>query len=192
MIIQNRASAWTCPQNCYSHKEKHLLLYFKWNKVKVLAPQSCPILCDHMDCSPLGSSVRRILQARILEWATVAISRRSLQPMDWSQVSCIAGRFFTIWAIKHSINCHIQGRQLQFSSSKMYMFKVDHCKRGYCDLRTALIPYQTPLLFWNQAKLFISKIRAHNKLTGGTPFCFNVLVDSLSEPVFFSKHINLS
>ena len=43
------------------------------------------------------------------------------------------------------LNCHIQGRQLKFSSSKMYMFKFDHCKRGYCDLRTAPIPYQTPL-----------------------------------------------
>ena len=37
-------------------------------KVKVLVTQSCPTLCDPMDCSPSGSSVHRILQARILEW----------------------------------------------------------------------------------------------------------------------------
>ena len=39
--------------------------------VKVLVIQSCPILCDPMDCSPSGSSVHRILQARILEWAAI-------------------------------------------------------------------------------------------------------------------------
>ena len=36
---------------------------------KVKVPQSCPTLCDPMDCSPPGSSVHGILQARILEWA---------------------------------------------------------------------------------------------------------------------------
>ena len=39
-----------------------------YEKEKVLVAQSCPILCDPMDCSPLGSSVHGILQARILEW----------------------------------------------------------------------------------------------------------------------------
>ena len=37
-------------------------------KVKVLVTQLCPTLCDPMDCSPPGSSVHGILQARILEW----------------------------------------------------------------------------------------------------------------------------
>ena len=36
--------------------------------MKVLVAQSCPSLCDLMDCSPPGSSVHGILQARILEW----------------------------------------------------------------------------------------------------------------------------
>ena len=36
--------------------------------MKVLVAQSCPTLCDPMDCSLLGSSVHGILQARILEW----------------------------------------------------------------------------------------------------------------------------
>ena len=42
--------------------------------------QSCPTLCDPMDCSPPGSSVHGILQARILEWVTMHSSRRSSQP----------------------------------------------------------------------------------------------------------------
>ena len=59
--------------------------------------QSCPTLGDPMDCSPPGSSVRGILQERILEWVAVPSSRRSPQPRDRSQVSPVAGRFFTIF-----------------------------------------------------------------------------------------------
>ena len=63
----------------------------------MLFTQSCPILCDPMDCSLPGSSVHGILQARILEWVAIPFSRGSYQPRDQTQVSCIAGRFFTIW-----------------------------------------------------------------------------------------------
>ena len=52
-----------------------------------------------MDCSLLGSSVHGILQAKILEWVAISFSRRSSQPSDKAWVSCIAGRFFTLWAI---------------------------------------------------------------------------------------------
>ena len=43
--------------------------------MKVLVTQSCPTLCDPMDCSPPGSSVHGILQARILELVTIPFSR---------------------------------------------------------------------------------------------------------------------
>ena len=46
-------------------------------KVKVSVAQSCPTLCDAMDCSPPGTSVHGILQARILEWAAMPSSRGS-------------------------------------------------------------------------------------------------------------------
>ena len=42
-------------------------------KVKVLVCQSCPILCDRIDCSPPGSSVHGILQARVLEWVAIPV-----------------------------------------------------------------------------------------------------------------------
>ena len=58
--------------------------------------QSCPTLCNAMDCSPLGSSVHGILQARILEWVAVSFSRGSSQPRDQTQVSRIAGRRFNL------------------------------------------------------------------------------------------------
>ena len=67
-------------------------------KVKMLAAQSWPILWDHMDCSPPGSSVHGIFQARTLEWVAISFSRGSSWPRNRTQVSCIAGRFFTVWA----------------------------------------------------------------------------------------------
>jgi len=59
----------------------------------VLQPYSC-------DCSPPGSSVREILQARILEGVAMSLSRGSSHPRDWTQVSHITGGFFTAWATK--------------------------------------------------------------------------------------------
>ena len=46
-------------------------------KVKVLVAQSCLTLCDPVDCSPPGSSVHAVLQARILEWVPIPFSRAS-------------------------------------------------------------------------------------------------------------------
>ena len=51
-----------------------------------------------MDCSPPGSSVHGILQARTLEWVAIPSSKGSSQPRDQTQVSCIVGGLFTIWA----------------------------------------------------------------------------------------------
>ena len=67
-------------------------------KVKVLITQSYPTLCHPMDCNPPGSSVHEILQARIVEWVTISFSRESSWLREWSWVSLILGRFFTIWA----------------------------------------------------------------------------------------------
>ena len=56
---------------------------------------SCLTLCDPMDCSPPGSWIHGILQARILEWVAIPFSRGSSRPRDQTRVSCIADRFFT-------------------------------------------------------------------------------------------------
>ena len=64
--------------------------------------QSCPTLCNPMDCSPPGSSVHGILQARILEWVAISFSRRSSWPRDRTQVSHIAGRRFNLWATREA------------------------------------------------------------------------------------------
>ena len=59
-----------------------------------------------MDCSPPGSSVHGLLQARILEWVGIPFSRGSwiLRLRDWTQVYCIAGQFFTIWAFLYQLS----------------------------------------------------------------------------------------
>ena len=56
-----------------------------------------------MGCSPPGFSVNGVLQARILGWAAMPFNRGSSQPRDQSQVSCIAGRFFTTWATREAL-----------------------------------------------------------------------------------------
>ena len=75
---------------------------------KVDGPSQCGCLCaksfqsfltlhDPADCSPPGSSVHGILQARILEWAAMPSSRGSSQPRDWTRVLMsltLASRFF--------------------------------------------------------------------------------------------------
>ena len=58
---------------------------------------------DSMACSPPGFSVHGILQARILEWMAISSSRGSSRPRDWTQVSCIAGGFFTSWATREAL-----------------------------------------------------------------------------------------
>ena len=62
--------------------------------------QSCPTLCHPVDCSPPGSSMHGILQAGILKWVAISFSRGSSRPRDRTQVSCIAGRRFNLWATR--------------------------------------------------------------------------------------------
>ena len=72
----------------------------KWSEVKVA--QSCPTLCDPMDYKVNG-----ILKARILEWVAFPFSRGSSQPRDRTQISCIAGGFFTSWTTREAQNTEV-------------------------------------------------------------------------------------
>ena len=93
--------------------------------VKVLVTQSCLPLCDPMDYSLPSSSVHGILQARILEWVAIPFFRGSSWPRDRTQVSCIAGWFFTIWATReaHILLCS------NVSHCYNWTFHYLHCKR---------------------------------------------------------------
>ena len=80
-----------------------------------LVTQLCLTLCDPMDCSPPGSSVHGIFQARILEWVATHSSRGSSWPRNWTRVSCIAGGFFTSWATREDCtgSTDIKNRKLR-------------------------------------------------------------------------------
>ena len=71
----------------------------KWSEVA----QSCPTLCNTMDCSLPGSFIHGIFQARVLEWVAISFSRGSSWLRDQTQVSCIVGRGFTIWATREAL-----------------------------------------------------------------------------------------
>ena len=60
-----------------------------------LVTKSCLTLCYPVDCSPPGSSVHGISQARVLEWVAIPFSKGSFQPRDQTLISCLVGRFFT-------------------------------------------------------------------------------------------------
>jgi len=80
--LNSQHPAWHLPHGCKSlHASKSL--------------HSCPSLCNPLDCSPPGSSVHGILQARILEWVTMPSSKGSSKPRDQTRgsfVSCIGWR----------------------------------------------------------------------------------------------------
>ena len=69
------------------------------NCVCALVTQLCLTLWDPMDCSPPGSSVHGILQARKTKWVAISFSKGTSRPRDQTWVSCIAGWFFTVWAV---------------------------------------------------------------------------------------------
>ena len=68
----------------------------KWSEVA----QSCPTVCDPMDCSLPGSSVHGIFQAVVLEWIAISFSRGSSQARDRTQVSHSVDRRLTVWTTR--------------------------------------------------------------------------------------------
>ena len=81
--------------------------------------QSCPTVCD-----PCTITVHGILQARILEWVAIPFSRGSSQPRHQIQVSCIAGKFFTSWAIREVFSPKINTQD--FIVFPTFLFQADH------------------------------------------------------------------
>ena len=72
-----------------------------------LVAQSCTTLYNLLDCSPPGSYIHGIFQARILEWVAISFSSGSSQSRDWTHISCVswtAGGFFTHWAVGEAQN----------------------------------------------------------------------------------------
>ena len=83
-----------------------------------------------MDCSPPGSSVHGILQARILKWVAISFSRGSSQPRDQTQVSRIRGRRFNLWATREAyyekvvVGCGAGCSTVLYEGKKVYRRKT--------------------------------------------------------------------
>ena len=84
----------------HTHTRTHTHKYIWKSEVKVLVAQLCLTFYNLMDCSPLGSSVHGISQARMLKWVAIHFSRGSSWTRDRTWVSCNAGGFFTVWATR--------------------------------------------------------------------------------------------
>ena len=113
----------------------------------------CLTLCEPMDCSPPGSSVHGILQATILEWIAISFSRGSSPLRDWTWVSLVAGRFFTLPSGKSNIRMLStvnQGRSVyrlpsSFSSFKNTKVKVKLLSHVQIFVIPWTVAYQAPL-----------------------------------------------
>ena len=82
--------------NLVAESEEELKSLLMKVKSESEVAQSCLTLSDPMDCSPPGSSVHGIFQARVQEWVAISFSRESSRPRDQNQVSHIVDRCFTI------------------------------------------------------------------------------------------------
>ena len=115
-----------------------------------------------MDCSLPGSSVNEIFQARILEWAAISFSRGSSQPRDRTQVSCIVGRRFTVWATREAFDFY--SHNLNVSCFKGYT--LDNLGKGEVLMLSRL--FATPRTAAHQAPLSMQFSR--QEYWSGLPF----------------------
>ena len=105
-------------------------LYVEMSESESEVAQSCPTLHDPMDCSPPGSSVHGIFQARVLEWDAISFSRESSQPRDRTRVSRTAGRCFTVWATREAqlilrFTCNFKGPRIAKKRDRKNLEKND-------------------------------------------------------------------
>ena len=141
----------------------HFLLQCMKAKSESEVAQSCPTLSDHMDCSPPGSSICGIFQARVLEWGAIAFSANSdYQHVKWVQ---LYGSLNILW---HSLSLRLEWK-LTFSSPVATYWVFQICWHIECSTFTA------------------SSCRIWNSSTGipSPPFSF-VRKDATSGPLDFA------
>ena len=108
-----------------------------------LVTKSCLTLCDPIDCSPPGSTVHGIFQARILQWVAISFSRGSSRPRDPTYMSCIGMWILYHWATTETLICIFSSVQ---SLSRVWLFA-------------------TPWIAAHQASLSITNSRSSLRLT---------------------------
>ena len=129
-------------------------------KVKVKITQPCLTLCHPIDCRPPGSSVHGILQARILAWVAIPFSRGSCQPRDQTQVSCIAGGFFTVWATAMVLPVDTYG------CKSWTLKKADHQRTDALELRCWIRLLRVPWTARRSNQSILKEINPEYSLEG--------------------------
>ena len=124
-------------------------------KVKSEVAQLCLTLCDPMDCSPPGSSIHGIFQAKVLEWVAISFSRGSFQPRDWTQVSHTAGRRFTVWATREAIDLNYLFRNIEVLGAFQWVWGGDSLYADYTILNNMKTTGITARAHWN---VFFSQV----------------------------------
>ena len=136
--------------------------------VWVLVAQLCPTLCDPMDCTPPGSSVHGILQARILECVAISFSRGSSLPRDRTCISCvccIGSQILYHWATWEAPSLTCGSLESRLSSSYHLLstltFLPSSCK-DHCDsvgsTRTTQVPLSVSRLLISTKSLLSYKV----------------------------------
>ena len=123
--------------NCYNHVQ---LFATPWT-VACQAPLSMEF---SMDCSPPGSPVHGILQARILEWVAMPSSRGSSLPKNQTRVSCSAGGFFTTGASRE-VCFHIKISLVKANFSELHKDSINCSKRQRWECSSPRFPYSAAL-----------------------------------------------
>ena len=133
--------------------------------------QSCPALCNSMDCSPPGSSGHGISQARILAWDAISSFRRSSWPRDRTYISCIGRWILYRWATKeawaavysfvsgrsHSIHSLRSSKKLNDLSiwSLCYCYYYYYCvgqTKDSCECETDFGSGPSTSIFWKRLR----------------------------------------
>ena len=158
------------PLSCFSPRPFFPPSISRVGYTQVLVTQLCLTLCDPVDCSPPGSSVHGILQARILEWVAIPFSRGSSWPRDWTRLSHTAGRFFRpeeffrfFWATRGAL----YSMPSFISASLLFRLPLDISGQDSYGFRAARPIRHPPAL-----TMFV--------LFGGTSYHQPVLLESLS------------
>ena len=124
-------------QHTINHFFPTFLGKIRWNdQIKVLVTQLCPTLCNSKNCSPPGSSVHEIVQARLLEWVAIPFSRGSSWSRDRTQVlalqadSTVAQTVKNLSTVQETLQGLIPGSGRSLGDGNGYPLQYSSMNRG--------------------------------------------------------------
>ena len=155
----------------------------KWtgHKVKVLVTSPVQLFYNPMDCSLPGASVHGTLLARILEWVAIPFSRRSSQPRNWTWVSGLAGRFFTIWATREALKRNVLQNISWFGQAL----------GGSVFISSFLLPFTggqgQNVSLWAEQRRCSLTFRQRDRVPQGRPLCMLTAIGGILSVVIATK-----